>query len=613
MIGQIISNYEVKSLLGAGGMGTVYLAEHIKLGRKVAIKSLHPQFVNSEEIRVRFIHEAKVMAELQHPNIVTLYDYVETETGLFLIIELVDGKPIDDYIEQVSGPIEEGKAIEMMNEILEGFQYAHEKGLVHRDIKPSNLVIAAKNKVKILDFGIAKLVGDTSSKMTKTGTHIGTVYYMSPEQVKGDDLDQRSDIYALGVTFFQMLTGNSPYKGMTKEFDVFMKIVNEELPDPRTIYPGVSEHMCAVIQKATAKDANERFQTCEEFAAALNEGFTAEKEQIVASTEKEDFQSLENYEELNPVTAMLADLVAKQFSASAKTKKETTKVENDSLIDDTKSKTKASKTKIYAIIGSSVALLGLIIYILVYVSMNLSEFKNDETEKELISTIKPTTWQEKSAYDYLTDNVLNSSEDFEILARKFSQDTLEDSFTGMKVNKGELPDEYDLMVDELNVGEISPIFELFYMSSNPEEQHKYVIIKLLEKSEGFYKIQYITRFINLEIGQYYQGGIIFQIDDKGEHGKICAKSDLGMFNWKDAKQKCEDIELNGYSDWNLPSKGELEKLYQLRNDIGGFSSYYWSSSEYDKVDAWAHYFYDGTQDFINKFNSNILIRAVRTF
>ena len=269
MINQQIQNYKILSLLGEGGMGTVYLAEHVKLGRKVAIKSLHAQFVNSEQIRARFIHEAKVMAELQHPNIVNLYDYVETENGLYLIIELVDGKPIDDYIEQVSGPIEEEKAIAMMHAILEGFQYAHEMGLVHRDIKPSNLVISAKNKVKILDFGIAKMVGDTSSKMTKTGTQIGTVYYMSPEQVKGDDLDHRSDIYALGVTFFQMLTGSSPYKGMTKEFEVFMKIVNEDLPDPRTIYPGISDHMCAVIQKATARDANERFQSCDEFIKGL--------------------------------------------------------------------------------------------------------------------------------------------------------------------------------------------------------------------------------------------------------------------------------------------------------------------------------------------------------
>lgn len=618
MIGQIISNYEVKSLLGVGGMGTVYLAEHVKLGRQVAIKSLHAQFVNSEEIRARFIHEAKVMGQLQHPNIVTLYDYVETETGLFLIIELVDGKPIDDYIEQVSGPIEEGKAIEMMNEILEGFQYAHEKGLVHRDIKPSNLVIAAKNKVKILDFGIAKLVGDTSSKMTKTGTHIGTVYYMSPEQVKGDELDQRSDIYALGVTFFQMLTGNSPYKGMTKEFDVFMKIVNEELPDPRTIYPGVSEHMCAVIQKATAKDANERFQSCDEFAAALKDGLLTYADHQQITDETDDFQSLEDYEELNPVTAILADEAANQYSASAKTKKETTKVENDSPVNDIKPKTNASKTKMYAIIGSGVALLGLIIYLLVYFSKNPTEIKNNETEKELISTIKPTTWQEKAAYDYLTDNVINSSEDFEILARKFSQDTLEDSFTGTKVNKGDFSDEYDLMVDELNVGEISPIFELFNMSSNPEEQHKYVIIKLLEKSEGFYKIQYITRFIDLEIGQYYQGGIIFQLDESDEHGKIFAKSDLGIFNWNDAKQKCEDSELNDYSDWYLPSKEELEKLYQLNNVIGGFDSYsnsrfYWSSTEVDDFNAWCFSF-DYGKAYTNTFKGYpYYVCAIRAF
>jgi eukaryotic-like serine/threonine-protein kinase len=118
MLNQQIQNYKILSLLGEGGMGTAYLAEHVKLGRKVAIKSLHAQFVNSEQIRARFIHEAKVMAELQHPNIVNLYDYVETENGLYLIIELVDGKPIDEYIEQVSGPIEEEKAIAMMHKIL---------------------------------------------------------------------------------------------------------------------------------------------------------------------------------------------------------------------------------------------------------------------------------------------------------------------------------------------------------------------------------------------------------------------------------------------------------------------------------------------------------------
>jgi serine/threonine protein kinase len=269
MIGKKTLNYEIKSLIGEGGMGNVYLAEHITIGRKVAIKSLLPQLVRNESIRTRFKGEAKLMADLQHPSIVTLYDYHEDEDGLYLILEYVEGKPLDEYIRDVSGPIPEKEATLLMHDILSGFSYAHNKGLIHRDIKPSNLIISSEQKVKILDFGIAKLVGDVGQKLTKTGTHIGTVYYMSPEQVKGQELDKRSDIYALGVTFYQMLTGVCPYDGMTTEFDVYTKIVTEELPDPRNIYPGISEHLCAIIRKATTKNKEDRFQTCEEFIEAI--------------------------------------------------------------------------------------------------------------------------------------------------------------------------------------------------------------------------------------------------------------------------------------------------------------------------------------------------------
>jgi serine/threonine protein kinase len=269
MIGQTILNYQIISLLGEGGMGTVYLAEHVKLGRKVAIKVLLPHFVKNELVRSRFINEAKLMSNLHHPNIVTLYDYHEDENGLSLIMELVEGKPLDEYIQEVTGPIQEKEAIQLMKQALEGFGYAHLQGLIHRDIKPSNLIVTKDKVIKILDFGIAKLVSDLGSKLTKTGSHIGTVYYMSPEQVRGKELDLRSDIYSLGITFYQMLTGFCPYEGLTTEFDVFNKIVGEELPDPRTIYPGISEHMCHVIQKATSKDADERFQTCAEFIKGL--------------------------------------------------------------------------------------------------------------------------------------------------------------------------------------------------------------------------------------------------------------------------------------------------------------------------------------------------------
>lgn len=269
MIGQQILNYKIISLLGEGGMGTVYLAEHVKLGRKVAIKVLLPHLVKNELVRSRFVNEAKLMSALQHPNIVTLFDYVEDENGMSLIMELVDGNPLDEYIQDVTGPIQEKEAIQIMEQALEGFSYAHKQGLIHRDIKPSNLVRTKANEIKILDFGIAKLVGDLGNKLTKTGSHIGTVYYMSPEQVRGLELDLRSDIYALGITLYQMLTGLCPYEGLTTEFDVFNKIVGEDLPDPKSIYPGISDHMCRVIRKATEKKPEDRFQNCKDFNKAL--------------------------------------------------------------------------------------------------------------------------------------------------------------------------------------------------------------------------------------------------------------------------------------------------------------------------------------------------------
>ena len=270
MIGKKILNYEIKKLLGEGGMGNVYLAEHTQLGRKVAVKSLHPQLVKNEGLRARFKKEASTMAHLQHPKIVTLYDYVEEEDGLFLIMEFVEGLPLDEYIREKSGPIPSEIAIPMMMQILDAFSYAHSKGIVHRDIKPSNIIISDRDEIKILDFGIAKLLSEAGNKLTKTGTQMGTVFYMSPEQVQGKDIDIRSDIYSLGVTFYQMLTGISPYDGMTTEFEVYSKIVSEPLPNASSLYPGVPEFLDKVILKATAKNKADRFQSCEEFSGYLS-------------------------------------------------------------------------------------------------------------------------------------------------------------------------------------------------------------------------------------------------------------------------------------------------------------------------------------------------------
>ena len=269
MVGKQILQYRILSLIGEGGMGAVWLAEHTHLPRKVAIKSLHAHLVRNEQLRLRFKNEAALLVQLQHPGIVNLIDYFEDGEGLYLILEYVDGTPLDDYIRTVSGPIPFEKASAWMLQILSAFSFAHSKNIVHRDIKPSNILITKEGQIKILDFGIAKLLNDSNAKLTRTGTQMGTVYYMSPEQVKGEAADVRSDIYSLGVTFYQMLTGQCPYDGMTSEFEVFNKIVSVPLPRASEVYPAVPLHLEYVIEAATSKDVAKRIQTCDKFAHAL--------------------------------------------------------------------------------------------------------------------------------------------------------------------------------------------------------------------------------------------------------------------------------------------------------------------------------------------------------
>lgn len=266
---KIIQNYKVSHLLGSGGMGEVWAGAHMYMDRKVAIKALHPSLVSNAEIRARFKNEAVTMSQLDHPNIVRLYDYIEETDGVYLVMEFVEGDPMDQYILRKSGPIPEAHALQLFGQMLAGLEYAHSRGVVHRDIKPSNFMITRQFQIKILDFGIAKLLENFGAQHTKTGSRIGTVLYMSPEQVKGQAVDTRSDIYALGVTLFQMLTGQCPYSNQLTEYDVYQKIVNEPLPRAASFYPAVSTQMQALIDKATAKQPQDRFQTCGQFLAAI--------------------------------------------------------------------------------------------------------------------------------------------------------------------------------------------------------------------------------------------------------------------------------------------------------------------------------------------------------
>jgi uncharacterized protein (TIGR02145 family) len=264
MIGNIIGKYKLLQLIGEGGMAAVYEAEHEVLKTKAAVKVLNPMLSANKVIRERFLNEARLMATLDHPNITRILDFEESETHLAIAMELLTGDDLSAYIRK-NGKITADSFVAFFSQVLLAFQYAHEQGIVHRDIKPSNIFILPDGKVKILDFGIAKLFGQ-GNEMTQTGTQMGTPIYMSPEQVKGDkSIDFRSDIYSLGVTMFFAINGKPPYESDTlSQYDVFKKIVEDPLP----LIVGDAQYV-SMVNKACSKDREHRYQSCAEWLQEL--------------------------------------------------------------------------------------------------------------------------------------------------------------------------------------------------------------------------------------------------------------------------------------------------------------------------------------------------------
>jgi len=272
MINTEIQHYRIIEKIGEGGMATVYKAVHITIPNMYrAIKVLNPALAHDPAIRTKFVTEARTLASLDHPNIVKIFDYIEDKGQLMLVMEYVAGDPLDKLIQFKTGPINEERAVNMFLQIIDAIGYAHSHALIHRDIKPSNILIANDGTVKVIDFGIVKILEDDNSPgATKTGTRIGTPLYMSPEQILARGVDERADIYALGVTLFQMVTGKAPYDHTLSEFEIQTKIVNDPLPRAKSLYPAVSEHIQHVIDKATAKKKEARYQNCQELKQELS-------------------------------------------------------------------------------------------------------------------------------------------------------------------------------------------------------------------------------------------------------------------------------------------------------------------------------------------------------
>lgn len=277
MIGQTIANYKILKELGTGGMGTVYLAENVSIGSRVAIKMLHPHLVKSENIKTRFLKEAKTQANLNHPNITKVIDFVSNEQGLFIILEFVEGEPLNDFLFKSKGLLPEKEANHYMAKILDAVGYAHSKGIVHRDLKSANIMVTPNKDIKIMDFGIAKMANETLS-LTKTGSRLGSPLYMSPEQVTNGQVDFRSDIYSLGVVYHEMLTGTPVYdQNTTTEFEIYNKIVKQPLPRLKEFYKMNSDRAQEIVDTAAAKLPTARFQSCWEFKTEILNGVPKQK------------------------------------------------------------------------------------------------------------------------------------------------------------------------------------------------------------------------------------------------------------------------------------------------------------------------------------------------
>ena len=280
MIGTLVGHYKILDRLGAGGMGVVYRAEDIRLGRQVALKFLPRELADNPEALERFRREARLASSLNHPHICTIHDIGEHEGEHFMVMELVDGRTLKDEIAR--GPLPFDRVLELGVEIGDALDAAHASGIVHRDVKPANIFVTRRGQAKVLDFGIAKLAPGRRGRfidpaagtrtavddVTTVGTTVGTVAYMSPEQARGSEIDGRADVFSFGIVLYEMATGRLPFTGDTP-MTVFEALLTRQPAPPSTLQPGLPAEFDRVISKALEKDRDLRYQTAADLRGDL--------------------------------------------------------------------------------------------------------------------------------------------------------------------------------------------------------------------------------------------------------------------------------------------------------------------------------------------------------
>ena len=292
LIGKEVDNYKILEVIGRGGMGVVFKAMDMSLEKIVALKMIDPFLARDENFLQRFKTEARALARLENQNIVGVHALRETEFGLFMVMEYVSARTISEWLRE-KGRFRVNETIAIGSQIINAIGHAHKVGVIHRDIKPNNILLCDDGTIKVMDFGLAKVVQEQGSQVTVTHAAAGTLYYMSPEQVKGlKNVDTRSDIYSIGMTLYEMLAGRTPFEKAESEFVIQKQIVEGKIPSPLKYNPLIPKELVKVILKSIDKEPEKRYQSAAEMSSALNsiklEGDNeAEKTRVITSYEPE--------------------------------------------------------------------------------------------------------------------------------------------------------------------------------------------------------------------------------------------------------------------------------------------------------------------------------------